>query len=214
MTGAAPVDRLNAILPLAARQAALPPSLRAMHRAILTGFAEHGAPPAREELGGLAEGGDFDAALARLVRDDLVVPGADGGVVGAYPFTLEPTPHRLSLRGHTINAMCALDAVAVGPMFDCPVVIDSHCHVTGAATRLRMDGERVLEARPSAQIRIGIRWRSPQVCAAHSLCREMVFLADAAVAAQWQGDADAAAVLGLEEAIALGAAFFRPLVSD
>jgi hypothetical protein len=97
--------------------------------------------------------------------------------------------------------MCALDAVAVAPMFDCPATVDSRCHVTDTPIRLRMNGARALEARPSPGIRIGIRWRSPQVCAAHSLCREMVFLADAAV-------------LGLEEAIGLGAAFFRLLVRD
>jgi mercuric reductase len=213
VTAVAALERLEGILPLAARQASLPPALRTVHRAILAAFAERGAPPAAEGLVALTEDGDLAGALARLAADDLVVLDAAGGVAGAYPFTLEGTPHRVIVHGHTVNAMCALDAVAVAPMFDCVTTIDSRCHVSGTPVRIRMDGARLLEAQPSPDLRVGIRWRSPQVCAAHSLCREMVFLGDAAVAAQWQGDVDAAAVLDLEEAVALGAAFFRPLVS-
>jgi hypothetical protein len=113
------VQRLNEQLPLKARQQALPPGLASVHRATLTSLAEQGQPPNREELGELLDSGDIDAAIARLANDDLVVLNAAGTeIVGAYPMTTEDTPHHLRINKQPVNAMCALDALSVGPMFD------------------------------------------------------------------------------------------------
>lgn len=83
--------------------------------------------------------------------------------------------------------------------------------MTNTPIFLRQDGVAVLAAEPSLEIQVGIHWQPPQTCAANSLCREMVFLADATVAATWQTVAPAQRdCFSLPVAIELGAAFFTP----
>ena len=205
------LQRLGNQLPLAERQRALPPGHARIHQAILDSFARVGAPPARADLVEMANI-DPDSILERLAADDLVV--LDGGtVVGAYPFTLETTPHRLVIEGEVeLNAMCSLDAVAVAPVFGCDVEIRSSCAVTGVPIRILQRGSSVLDADPGG-LRLGIRWLEPTGCAAHSMCREMVFLSGAETAAGWRGpDPDAAGIYDLADGIEFGARFFGPLL--
>jgi mercuric reductase len=185
------VQRLNSQLPLKLRQAALPPWLARVHRATLTSLSEKGRPLITGELNELLEGSDVSAALAWLANDDLVVLNEAGtGIVGAYPMT-------------------------TGPMFNAEVEINSHCHVTGTEIFIHMQGETLLEARPSPEVHVGVRWQNPTACAAHSMCLEMVFLKDQATALEWQaGDTENISLFNLEDAIAFGAGFFTPLLQD
>lgn len=212
---AAAVARLESQLPLRARQQALPAELAAVHRAILAALADEGRPPERARLAVLLNGAtDVETALARLGEDDLVVLGAGGEPVGAYPMTVEETPHRLQVEGVPVGAMCALDALSVAAMYDREVDIRSHCAVTGDPVHIRQKGETVLAAEPSPEVRVGVRWQMPSSCAAHSMCMEMVFLRDEATALAWQGgDLDNVSLFTLPEAVAFGAGFFRPLVT-
>ncbi|MEZ5541950.1 MAG: alkylmercury lyase family protein [Pseudomonadota bacterium] len=205
--------QLNSLLPLAAHQTALAPALQSLHRDILRGFAERGLPPTRAEIAARPDIGDVDAALARLAGDDLVVlDTAGGGVTGAYPFTTEARVHRVQVGGHTVHAMCALDALSVAPMFGVETRIDSRCHVSGQAIAIHMRGADVLTAQPPAPW-LGIRWQATSGCAAQSLCLEMVFLRDGATAAAWRAeDPDHISIFDLPDAVAFGAAFFRPLL--
>jgi len=205
------LDLLNARLPLAARQQALPPTDRALHRAILFGLGTHGRPPAHAELEALAGEQPLDAVLQRLNDADLVVTSEDGmSVLGAYPLTTEQTRHRVTVGGHTVHAMCALDAVAVAPLFRAATEITSRCHVTDREIRLAMQSDRLLTAEPST-VRIGIEWSTPQGHAAHSLCLNMVFLADLPTAEAWVQACDRTHY-DLAQAITFGAHFFCPLL--
>ena len=210
----AALNRLNLQLPLAARQRSLPPELAALHRAILRSLYERGRPLTCDEIAGMVAPAGADAALLRLAADDLVVLSEERrNAVGAYPMTTEPTPHRLTLAGRAVNAMCALDALSVTPMFGGEVEIRSTCRVTGQAVRIRQREEDILEAEPAGVV-VGIRWQMPHTChAAHSMCMEMVFLASRQTALSWHGD-DLAnhSVLTLAEAVGLGASFFKPLL--
>jgi mercuric reductase len=210
----AAVARLSSQLPLAARQAALPAELAALHVAILRSLYERGNAPSRDECAALLAATPLDEALKRLGDSDLAVLSAGGKeVLGAYPMTAERTPHHVSTATTKVNAMCALDAVAVAPMFGGEVEINSVCRHSGQAVRIRQLGSTVLEAEPSS-VRVGVRWQMPcSTHAAHSMCVEMVFLKDAAAAQAWsKGDTAHHSVFTLEEAIAFGARFFCPLV--
>ena len=211
----AALQRLNGLLPLTARQQALPPELARLHRAILRGFVSRGRPLQAEEIAGLLGNIEPAAALERLAADDLLVlDAARGAVLGAYPLTLEATPHRLTVNGFHVNAMCALDALSVAPLFGMEVAIRSRCHITGEVIVIRQQGMELLEASPSRDIRLGVRWQDPQACAAHSLCLQMVFLKDAQIAHQWQGgNLQDIGLFDLDEAVAFGAAFFGPLLA-
>lgn len=209
----AAVERLNKRLPLAARQTTLPEELAGVHRAILRSLAEHGRPLSREEITARVDG-DVDGLLGQLAAADLVVLNADAsGVIGAYPMTMEETPHRLRVNGQPVNAMCALDALSVGPMFDADVEISSHCHVTRTPVFIHMQGDAIIDVHPSPAVRVGVHWQDSKTCAAHSLCLEMVYLLDEVTALEWQnGDSENISLFTLPEAVEFGAAFFNPLV--
>lgn len=205
------LSRLSGRLPLRSRQAGLPDGYAAVHRAVLRGFADRGRAPSVTELAGETSARITDV-MDRLAEADLVVL-VDGEVVGAYPFSAEPTPHRIAIDGRSSFAMCSLDAVAVAPVFGREVIIESSCAVTGAAIRIHQSGATVLSAEPPG-LHLGIRWMEPDGCAAHSMCREMVFLEGAEAAETWRGsDPDTAGIFDLTEGIEFGYRFFRPLVA-
>ena len=204
----AAVARLNQQVPLALRQRELPEEVAGLHRAILRLLYEKGRTPTREEARELLSGTGVDEAFVRLGDADLAVLSADRReVVGAYPMTTEKTPHRLLLEGRSVYAMCAVDAVSVTPMFGGPVEIHSVCRVTGDRVLVRQRDREILEAAPEG----GVLWLAP--CsrhAAHSMCMEMVFLQDDAVAREWtQGESS---VFTLPEAVEFGADFITPLL--
>jgi hypothetical protein len=211
----AALDKLNSLLPLKARQSQLEPQLRSLHIAILRNFASAGRPLSRDEVAQQLGGGDVDAALARLAADDLVVLGPDHGqIVGAYPFTAEERVHRVLVNGQTVHAMCALDALAIAPMFETATRIDSRCHVTGTPVEIHMQGGALLSARPG-EVHVGIHWQGTSGCAAQSLCMEMVFLADAETAQRWQQqDSNNISVYDLPDAVTFAGAYFRPLLEE
>jgi hypothetical protein len=66
--------------------------------------------------------------LAELQVHDLL--GTDhitNEIVYAYPFTSKATEHRISLYGHALHALCAIDALGIGGMFQTDVAIISSC---------------------------------------------------------------------------------------
>ncbi len=209
------VLRLNQLLPLKARQDQLSPVLKTLHRAVIQSLVMRGHPPSRAEVATLLGADDqVDAALAALGSDDLIVLSADRrDILGAYPVTSEITPHQLHVNGWQIHGICALDSLAVGPMFESRVDIRSRCRVTGETVVIKQDGERILETHPPTT-RVGVRWQMPSADgAAHSLCMEMVFLQDDAAAAVWHGgDLKNHSVYPLDHAVAFGARYFRPLL--
>ena len=209
----AALDKLNSLLPLKARQSQLEPQLRDLHIAILRYFASAGQPMSRDQVAQQLGGDDVDAALGRLADDDLIVLSPDRQrITGAYPFSAEERTHAVLVNGHTVHAMCALDALAIAPMFETATRIDSRCHITSTPIEIRMQGEELLTAKPG-DVRIGIHWQGTLGCAAQSLCMEMVFLGDAEIAQRWQQqDSDNTDLFELPDAVRFAAAYFRPLL--
>lgn len=207
------VDRLNSQLPLKDRQDQLSPQLKKIHQQVLTSLIKQGRAPTAEELESQVIETDVKAAVRELGRADLVVLDPQGEwPVGAYPVTVESTPHTVTVNGHDIHAMCALDAVSIAPMFDEEVTIESACHVSKEPIRIRMRGKDILEAQPADAV-VGIRWQMPSDVAAHSMCMEMVFLKDRATAEAWQGeDTENTSLFTLPEAVQFGRDFFLPLM--
>ena len=209
----AALDKLNSLLPLKERQAQLEPQLRDLHIAIIVHFANHGQALSRDQVAQKLGGGDVDAALQQLAGEDLIVLSPDNKrISGAYPFSAEERTHVVLVNGHTVHAMCALDALAIAPMFETATRIDSRCHITNAPIEIRMQGEELLTAKPG-DVRLGIHWQGTSGCAAQSLCMEMVFLGDAEIAQRWQQqDSDSTDLFELPDAVRFAAAFFRPLL--
>jgi mercuric reductase len=225
------VERLRQLLPLEKRQRALAPPVRTIHREILKSLATSGKPLRQSQIAAML--GSKQSALhvlAVLAGNDLVVLSnpakrdantkqlavpENTEVVGAYPMTTAETPHRVVLGRTAVNAMCAVDALAISPMFGTGTTIESKCHVTGTPIRILQKGTSFAEVRPSPEIRVGIRWQTFTSCAAHTLCMEMVFLKDEETANRWrETDAASIEILTLPEALELGMAFFLPLLEE
>jgi hypothetical protein len=73
---------------------------------------------------------DLTEVRSKLAAEDLVHFDADGSVAVAYPFSGRPTAHRVLIDGHSVYAMCAIDALGIAPMFDRPIVVTSRDPVT------------------------------------------------------------------------------------
>lgn len=209
------IDRLNSQLPLKAKQNTLPRSLKTVHQRMLYSLVKQGRPLSHDELAQQLVEDNIEPGLHTLASEDLIVLDKESKQpVGAYPVTVEQTSHKITVNGHNIYAMCALDAVSVAPMFDTEVQIESSCKVTRTPISIRMRGKEILHAQPSAAVTVGIRWQMPTDVAAHSMCMEMVFLKDRHVAESWQGnDSENLSLFTLPEAVEFGSGFFQPLLS-
>ena len=209
------IVRLNQQLPLAARQQALPTALRSLHRSLLYSFVRQGRPLNRHQIQEQFPRLSSGQAVADLAAQDLVVLKTEGNeAVGCYPMTLEKTPHAIRLDNYAFYAMCALDALSIAPLFGCRVQIDSRCALSDEPVRIVMQDTQLIEVSPSAELRVGIRWQSPGGVAAHSMCREMVFVRDVEHAHRWQQASDLdSSLFSLPDAITFGYGFFRPLLA-
>ncbi len=208
------LNRLQGILPLQARQAECSREVRELHRQVLRSFVVNGRILGRDEMAQYVT--DLDAALAVLKGSGLVVFSGSGEAVGAYPFTMEAREHKVRVGGHQVHAMCALDALAVSSMFGLPTQIDSRCRVTGDRVGIRQSGMAIENPVDAGDVHVGIAWAAAGAssCCADSLCLEMMFLRDGAIARQWlAGDAANREVFTLPEAVDFAARFFVPLVS-
>ena len=94
--------------------------------ALLQLYAEDGRAPSRSALAERAELSEttIPSLLEELRRRDLVVLDGER-IVGAYPFTDRETGHRVTLDGHVLNSMCAVDALGIGAMTDRDIAIAS-----------------------------------------------------------------------------------------
>lgn len=110
-----------------ARAHRLTDELRASHRLILREFLATGRPP---------DHGISAADLLRLSTEDLIQLDGDRVAV-AYPFSGQPTAHRVRLTGGpAVWAMCAIDALGIPRMARRDGVIESGDPVTGAPIRV------------------------------------------------------------------------------
>ena len=83
---------------------------------ILKSYVERGRTLNKSEITELVE--DVDDAINTLRSNDMVVFYDENEPVGAYPFTMEQREHKISVNGHVIHSMCALDALAISPMYN------------------------------------------------------------------------------------------------
>jgi hypothetical protein len=209
----AALKRLNSILPLESGLKSLSDDDASLYCKLLNSYAERGSTLTHDEVADLVD--DADQALNNVVESKLIVLDANGNPVGAYPFTSEEREHKIHINGVTAHCMCALDALAVSPMFDTPTVIDSQCRVTEEKIHIEQDGTGFTGG--TLDVWFGINWgaaKSDTVCAT-SLCMEMMFLTNETVARKWLAESpDTREIFDLPSAIEFSAGFFMPLAEN
>ncbi len=208
----AAVERLEANLPLRGNQLQLPPELRRLHQAMLRFYLGAGRAPAS---GDIEYRGDWQAAVARLAADGIVVTDSGGRITGAYPFVDEAREFRLRSEAGTAYAMCAFDALAVSSMFGLATRIESRCRLSGRDIVIEQNGGDSKVIEPDDAVVAAIDWNGRDAAAscAATLCTEMMFIAGEAATRAWAGeDASNREVFSLGEAHAFISRVFVPLM--
>jgi mercuric reductase len=169
-------------------------------------------PSSLAERAGLGEPA-IRALLEELRRRDLVVLDGER-IVGAYPFTDRDTGHRVTLDGRVLNAMCAVDALGIGPMTGHDIAIASRCRHCGAPIRIttRDLGRALAQVEPGT----AVIWQSVRyegACAANSLCATTAFFCSDDHLSAWRREPasdEAGFRLSIEEGLEAGRALFGP----
>lgn len=208
------VERLNNILPLAKRQKQLGNELADVYQNIISSYVEKGRTLSRDEIAQQVD--NIDECIQTLKDNDMVVFDRNGEPTGAYPFTMEQREHEVTVNGYTVHSMCALDALAVSPMFELDTTINSRCHVTTQPVSIHQHNRKFEINETNNDVFFGISWSSASNnCCANSLCTEMIFLKGKSIADQWQAeDADNREIFDLRDAIDFAADFFVPLITN
>ena len=207
--------RLRIILPLQESQQACSEVIRKLHQEILRSFVNNGRILSRTEMAQYVP--DVDEAAAELHSRDMVIFAADGEPVGAYPFTMDAREHQVWINGRKLYAMCALDALAISPMFAMEATIYSRCRVTGEPITIKQLGTTITNRDEVDEIHFGIIWGAAHAttCCADSLCTEMIFLKDETIAHQWLiADPQNRETFTLAESVTFASEFFVPLLGE
>ncbi len=59
---------------------------------------------------------DVEGTIKLLADNEMIVISESGELIGAYPFTMEDRPFKIKVKGLELNAMCAIDALAINMM--------------------------------------------------------------------------------------------------
>ena len=216
------VDRLGSGIfsgrPLKERLDGSPAPYRELHRRVLRAFLATEAPT-RDDLRAWAAalGIELDEALAELQqRDVLWLDPQSDRVAVAYPFSGEPTQHRVELgdSGREVFAMCAVDALGIAFMANKATTVRSRDPMTGHGIEVRVDPAGVQEWEPRAAVVVAAvsgggpsaSGCCPHVNFASSRERAEALLARSCAA---QGE-----VIAVEDAIELGKRIFGTLLHD
>ena len=138
------IEHLNKILPLAERQQKLGKDQADVYQNILHSYVERGASLSKNEIA--QQTTDVNACIAVLKQNDIVVFDSDDEPIGAYPFTMEQREHEVTVNDNKVYCMCALDALAVSPMFDMETTIKSKCHVTAEPVSIHQRNHQIMDA--------------------------------------------------------------------
>ncbi|MGH3117977.1 MAG: alkylmercury lyase family protein [Gaiellales bacterium] len=200
-----------------ARRARLSEAERELYFWILRRFATYGRPSGAElraaagQLGLAAE-----SALETLAREDLIHRSADGEVAVAYPFSGRPTAHRVRFPdGQEVDAMCAIDALGIAPMFGEAIEIESRDPVSGDEIRARVAADASAQWLPESAVVVAGAIRS-QGDACCGCCPVLNFFASVVNAERWlYAHAEVTGtVISMEAAIAAGRAVFGDVFKE
>ncbi len=187
-------------------------------RTVIELFAALGRAPSATEIADAAALSPEHVAdeLAKLRRRDVLVLDGDGRITGAYPFTERKTGHRVTLGGKSLTAMCAIDALGVGPMFNADTEIVSSCKQCGATIHVETSaGGTAIGSRAPQTAVVWAGLHYAEGCSATSLCTVLAFFCRDEHLAEWRAGEPAGHTgfgLSLDAALQLGRAIFAPIL--
>lgn len=189
-------------------------------QSVLRLYAEQGCPPLPGDIAattGIAEGPVRAVLQSLQFRDLLGLEPATETIRYAYPFSQSATGHRVFLRGRSLNALCAIDALGAGAMYGMDVEIESSCRACGEPVRVATtsEGRKVRSATPSE----AVVWYdfAYEGGAAASCCRTTAFFCSHGHLRRWltgRSQRHDGLALTLNEALEVAGAIFGPIFSE
>ena len=192
----------------------------AVHRFILETFAQTGRSPALEDIRSqfdLESLQDAEAMLSDLERRGSIHRNSgDPFITHAYPFSNEPTRHRVRLAaGPEVYAMCAIDALGMPFMLKQDAEIASACEQCGGDIELRISNGQIIRKAPvGIVVWYGVLEEGCVV--ATDLCPDLNFFCSSEHLEAWAEERTSRAgdMLTLEQALERGRQSFEKLLQD
>jgi hypothetical protein len=194
----------------------LTPSVRQLHQWVLTIFADTGTAPRRTQLEQAARDRGIDSAraLKELSASDVLAFDDHGEIRAAYPFSPNPTSHVTTWEGGpNVYAMCAVDALGISAMLDCPVTITTTEPRTDTTITVEVDHDRAQWTPGTAVVLAGTT--NDACCpSVDSTCGHINFFTSPHAAQTWRAAHPhiTATILDQAQALACGIAEFGSLM--
>ena len=160
-----------------------------------------GKPASPEEIAA-ASGKSPEEVRAALDRFPSAEWDEQGRVVG-LGLTLQLTPHRLELEGHTLFAWCALDTLLFPVLLGRPASVESPCRGTGSPVHIEVTPAGIEAVEPPSAV--------VSIVAARDLanfrrvsCNNTHFFSSPEAASRWLEKHPEATILSVEDAFRLG----------
>ncbi len=196
------------------------PHLTTARNFILETFAHTGHSPSLEDIRvrfDLTSTADADALVDELERAGAIHRNdGDTAITHAYPFSNEPTAHRVQLAGGPrVYAMCAIDALGMPYMLKRDAAVTSACEHCGGVITVRIESQRVVERTP-ADIVVWFGTVGDGCVLATDLCPNLNFFCSADHLKAWQAahPASDGAMMTFDQAVARGRLSFENLMQD
>ncbi len=127
---------------------------RLARRTLLELILTTGRGPSLKALASRLEISESVAAelLSALERKRCLVRDPRSNTINAvYPLSLRPTHYRLTLKdkGQQRYAMCAIDALGVGPLFGVAVIVNAACPHCGRSIRIQIEESQIVAVKPA-----------------------------------------------------------------
>ena len=182
------LERLRREFPLQARIEAADIAARTAYRIVLQAWLENGTAPAPHIIP--------LHCLNKLVELDALVVTESG--LGCYPFSAVETGITVEYGSHRVNAMCAIDALAIPFIANTAATIIATCSVCDLPVTVHADASGQITRNVPSGMQVAYRKLAQEhVACCNDLCPGIVFVcAECAGAAGERGMnvADAAAV--------------------
>jgi hypothetical protein len=189
-----------------------------IHRFILQTFARTGHSPTLEDIQrefALSSEAEANLRVVELERQGAVHrnPG-DRAIAHAYPFSDEPTSHRVQLAGGPqVYAMCAIDALGIPFMLNRDAEIRSACAQCGGEVYIQVRSKHITQQN-TEDIVVWFPTRKAQCIVATDLCPAVNFFCSPEHLQQWKAmyPEQNGQALTLAQALASGRKIFEPLL--
>lgn len=130
---------------------------RLARRTLLDLIVTTGRSPTLKSLATRLEVSESAAAklLSALERKGFLVRDQHSNTItAAYPLSTRPTQHCVTLKGAKQRryALCAIDALGVGPLFGVAVIVNTPCPQCGRSIRIHVEESQIAAVTPAGAV--------------------------------------------------------------